>query len=76
MYISGLVDGIEMGNLTTMIQMLPTKVPKPFCRPTLETAQMARIVLKYIREHPEEPHLPAGDLALFAFQKAFPCPSK
>jgi hypothetical protein len=72
-YINGLVDGVGTGNITTMVQMKPTTVPKPFCRPEVEMAQMVKIVLKYIREHPEEASKPTGFLALWAFQKAFPC---
>jgi hypothetical protein len=77
LYIVGIVDGVETGNLTTMIQMRPTTVPKSFCRPdSVENGQLVKIVLKYVRENPEEAHQPTRFVALWAFQKAFPCPSK
>jgi hypothetical protein len=74
LYIAGFVDGVETGNILTMVQLRPTTVPKPFCRPDgVENAQLVKIVLKYVRENPEDAHHPTGNVALWAFQKAFPC---
>ena len=73
-YIAGFVDGVETGNLTTTVQMKPTTVPQPFCRPEgVENGQLVKIVLKYIRENPEDAHHSTGLVAMWAFQKAFPC---
>jgi len=75
LYIAGFVQGVEVGNTATTLQMKPTTVPLPFCRPaTTETAQLVKIVLKYIRENPEEAHQDTMLVAMWAFQKAFPCP--
>jgi hypothetical protein len=74
LYIAGFVDGAETGNVSTMVQMKPTTIPKPFCRPdNTENGQLVKIVLKYIREHPEDAHQPTGLIVLWAFQRAFPC---
>lgn len=76
LYISGFVDGVETGQTATRVQTKQDNLPRPFCRPdNVETAQLVRIVLKYIRENPEDAHHPTGLIALWAFQKSFPCPS-
>jgi hypothetical protein len=75
-YVAGFVDGV---NLQTSFAEHKTnqKVPKPFCRPeSVEHGQLVSIVLKYIRNHPEDAHLPTGILIIPALGKAYPCPSK
>jgi len=48
-----------------------------FCLPAEVTAeQEIRIVLKYIREHPEQAHELTVNLAIWALQTAFPCAAK
>lgn|ERR1039458_4892107 len=76
LYIAGFVDGVETGWAGTVADTKQEKLPKPFCRPPVEHGQMVKIVLKYVRENPEFAHQDTKLLALFAFQKAFPCPSK
>ena len=77
LYIAGFVQGVEFGNTTTMVQTKQESLPKPFCRPGgVETGQLVKIVLKYARDNPEDAHQPTMMVALWAFQKAFPCPSK
>jgi hypothetical protein len=45
-----------------------------FCRPTNSTAaQAARIVVKYLQDHPEQLHEDEFTLALEALGAAFPC---
>jgi Rap1a immunity proteins len=39
----------------------------------VELGQMIRVVLKYIREHPEEAHLPSSNLVFMAELEAFHC---
>jgi len=76
LYISGFVEGVEIGHTATTVQTKQENLPRPFCRPdNVETAQLVKIVLKYIRENPEDAHQPTGLVALWAFQKSFPCPS-
>jgi hypothetical protein len=46
------------------------------CFPAGDTAdlgQIIRIVLKYIRQNPEQAHLPSAALVLMATKAAFPC---
>ena len=44
------------------------------CEPDgFNTAQAARIVVKYLREHPEELHQSSSILAFVALRAAFPC---
>ena len=48
-----------------------------FCQPKdITSAQAARIVVKYLRDHPEELHQPGSILAYVALSKAFPCAKK
>jgi hypothetical protein len=45
-----------------------------FCQPkSITSAQAARIVVKYLRDHPEELHQPGSILAYVALSEAFPC---
>ena len=75
-YIAGFVQGVEVGNTTTKVQMKQT-TEMPFCRPDkVENAQLVRVVLKYIRENPEDAHQDTMLVAMWAFQKAFPCLGK
>jgi len=76
LYISGFVEGAEIGHTATKVQTKQENLPGPFCRPdNVETAQLVKIVLKYVRENPEDAHQRTGLVALWAFQKSFPCPS-
>jgi hypothetical protein len=45
------------------------------CMPNegIENGQAARIIVKYLKDHPEELHEFASLLAMEAFQNAFPC---
>ena len=44
------------------------------CTPdNVDLGQVVRIVLKYIREHPEQAHLPSAELIVLAEFTAFPC---
>jgi len=48
-----------------------------FCSPTgTTTGQAARIVVKYLRDHPEELHKRNSVLAFIALRNAFPCTNK
>ena len=42
----------------------------------ISNGQATRIVVKYLKNHPEKLHLPAISLAFSAFIEAFPCPKK
>ncbi|MEK6212229.1 MAG: Rap1a/Tai family immunity protein [Pseudomonadota bacterium] len=48
---------------------------KPFCVPSqgLSQAQSARVVFKYLSDHPEELHNDAEKLVATALVQAFPC---
>jgi len=45
------------------------------CTPAgVENGQLIRVVMKYIRDHPEQAHEPAAVLVVKAELNAFPCP--
>jgi hypothetical protein len=52
-------------------------VPHAFCPPynRLQGAQLVRIVLKYLSEHPKDAHGITVALAVVALREAFPCES-
>ena len=51
------------------------KLREKYCIPgDVENGQLVRVVLKYIRSHPEDAQKPAPVLIIEALQKAYPCP--
>jgi hypothetical protein len=66
-YITGLSDGVEM----TVMALAPS------CPPAHVTpAQMGRIALKYMQDHPEKTHVLTPVLIFESWAAAFPCPAK
>jgi len=66
---SGFVDGVT----ETMIVSRLAK-DKKICFPIEMTKNQAiRVILHYIRDHPESLHEPGTILAIKAYEKAFPC---
>ncbi len=65
-YVSGLIDGMAVVKAAVEYRgyCLPTKV---------ETGQLADVLVKYIREHPEIAHAPTSVLLLKALIHAYPC---
>jgi hypothetical protein len=75
-YIKGLVDGYQ--DATVDVNMgLGVQIPSPLCLPwhQIIVEQLIRIVVKYLREYPQDLHLPSGMLAAAAVRDAFPCPA-
>lgn len=69
-YLSGFIDSIQ---ISTAIQ----NPKKPFfCAPPngVENDQLARITVKWLKNHPENLHKTARVEVLFALTDAFPCP--
>jgi hypothetical protein len=71
-YLSGFSEGIAFAAQDTRTK---TTFEVPYCAKSeeAEAGQLVKIVLKYIREHPEEAHLRTYLLVGRALQKAFPC---
>lgn len=71
-YLQGILD-------MNMLYQAALNKPKPqtfFCLPTnIKNGQAARIVVKYLRAHPEQLHRSGAILAVTAFAEAFPCPN-
>lgn len=72
-YVKGFMDGVfweaEFVKANTKQEMR-----KPFCRPAgVENAQLVKVLLKYIRDNPEEAHQPTAVLIISALAKAYPC---
>lgn len=68
----GLVQGIT--NLNLLYQVDKTNNTF-FCLPAggINNGQAARIVVKYLKEHPEKLHENESVLAIAAFVEAYPC---
>ncbi len=75
-YVTGFMDGVSIYPVFAEAK-IKQKVPKLICCPEgVEHGQVVSIVLKYIRNHPEEAHLPTQLLIVGALGEAFPCSSK
>jgi hypothetical protein len=77
LYVGGVMQGAELGSGVTRFEAKPMALPKLFCRPeNVEMLQLARIVLKYIRENPEKANKETAALVIMALREAYPCSSK
>jgi hypothetical protein len=77
LYVGGVVRGAELGSAVTRVQAKQTTLPKLFCRPDdVENVQLVRIVLKYIRENPENANQETALLIMKALREAYPCSGK
>lgn len=62
-YVSGALDGFRMTKEGQTLLTLP---------PEVSGVQAQDVVLKYLKDHPEQRHLPAAFLVISALLKAFP----
>jgi Rap1a immunity proteins len=77
LYVAGILRGAELGSSLTRLEANDTTLPKLFCRPdNVESGQVAKIVLKFVRENPEKANEETALLVMRALVRAFPCPSK
>jgi hypothetical protein len=74
-YIQGFTHGVDYE--VAFVQGKTKRiVPAPFCLPDdVENGQGVRILLKYIRDNPEEANKPTAILIMKALGKAYPCPT-
>jgi hypothetical protein len=73
-YLNGFVTGVNYGTGFAE-EKTKQRVPSPFCIPKgVETGQLTKIVLKYIRNNPETAHLPTPRLITNALGEAYPVP--
>lgn len=71
----GYVEGVIEGTLVTSI--LTNQGAYPYCLPAGSTSlQEVNVVAKYMNDHPEHLHWPAGLIINTALKSAFPCPGK
>jgi hypothetical protein len=71
----GFMQGI--GLMNDFYQISALKGAALFCRPNgVNNGQTARIVVKYLRDHPEELHKDELSLTLTALRAAFPCANR
>jgi hypothetical protein len=75
-YVSGFIEGVDFGSKFSAYKS-GRKPSEPYCIPeNVENGQLVSVILKYIRDQPEKAHLRTGTLIVFAFEKAYPCPSR
>jgi hypothetical protein len=75
-YLRGVADGVqaEKAFLQELSGANKFKYPVPSCVPDgVKVDQIARIVLKYIRNNPEISHYPTAALVMDALGTTFPC---
>jgi len=68
----GFMQGVTQTNL---VYQSMVKDKAQFCLPAggIQNGQAARVVVKYLRDHPENLHMNQTVLAFWAFKAAFPC---
>lgn len=73
----GFVDGVLEGIKTEVafVHLVTGKEPpSPYCLPEgVENGQIIRMVLKFIKDHPDEAHKPTVVLILETLEDPFPC---
>jgi hypothetical protein len=75
-FVNGFAEGVTFGTAYAA-DKAGKKVPGLFCRPVeVENGQIIRILLKYIRDHPEEAHEKTEWLLVAALRTALPCRGK
>jgi len=75
-YVSGFVAGVT-AHAGFAAYKMKQKVPTMFCLPEdVEPGQLVRVVLKFVRNNPEDAHRRTDVLIARALREAFPCPSK
>lgn len=68
----GFLEGVS-GTMESVNSLLPSSLRTCFPEPRLATIQAVRIVLKFLRENPEQHHEAAAYLIALAYRRAFPC---
>lgn len=69
---TGIAEGVE-GTVMVLNDSLPANLKTCYPEAGTTNIQKARIVVKYLQEHPDQLHLPASALTLIAYKNAFPC---
>ena len=74
-FITAVLDVNELWKLNDSAHSLKDDFKWHVCVPSegIDIGQATRIVVKWLREHPQELHKPAGALVLAALQPVFPC---
>ena len=73
MYIRGVGDGMEMQK-SYLEYTTGAKFQSAYCVPDgVNSQQLVRVVLKYIRNNPDVAHAPTAELIMKSWAVAFPC---
>jgi hypothetical protein len=78
-YLTGFAEGLDAMEMvvSNTFEEYSTMRTRYICFPDGSTiGQSARVLVKFLNDHPERLHENEGVLVLNAFQKAFPCESK
>ncbi|WP_159815019.1 Rap1a/Tai family immunity protein [Pseudomonas sp. 18058] len=71
-YCTGIVEGVE-GSIFILNDSLPANLKTCYPDTGINNGQKARIIVKYLRENPDQLHMPAAALAMIAYKNAYPC---
>jgi hypothetical protein len=75
-YVSGFTEGVYYEAMYATAKGKQV-APEAFCIPDdVEHGQLIRVILKHIRDNPENAHKRTSVLIIKALGKAYPCPSK
>jgi Rap1a immunity proteins len=76
-YVMGVLDGIDLIYTLADASTSKTIAGPTFCfRPDVTMGQKLRVVMQFIKTHPEKSDLPANALIFDAALEAFPCAAK
>jgi hypothetical protein len=67
-FVDGVLDTVEMIALAS-----GGRNPYCFSGDRIQKRQIARVIVKYLRDHPQDLHIKAASLTLVAMTEAFPC---
>ena len=68
----GMLEGVR-DTLMVVNEALPAQAKFCFPKEGIDNGQAARIITKYLREHPADLHQPASFLTISAYKAAYPC---
>jgi len=72
--VSFLNAGTCAGFVLAMLEASPTLAPEKLCLPRdVKVGQAIRVVVKFLKDHPEKLHEVSSELVLNAFLQVFPC---
>lgn len=75
-FLRGIMDVVGLWQTADDMYRNRVSPARPCLPERIATIQGVRVVVKYLKDHPEQLHQPDTLLVMTALNKAFPCPAK